>query len=146
VFQEGDFVEIPLPDGRTAIAQILVISNYFKNMVGFLVFGIKGDVDSSRDTDESAAPGLGPLYTNINAAKDYGWTTVGNRPLTEEDRLRTKVLVGGAVFIGDKWIGSVNSREAHELGLKTLLASGMPVVYKDIERAFGASSPDMPKP
>lgn len=76
MYHEGDIVEIPLPDGRIAIGWILHISQHFKNAVGFVVFGIKGQIREDAvlrgDSDvPSSMTVLGPLYTQIDALKHY---------------------------------------------------------------------------
>jgi hypothetical protein len=73
MIQEGDIVEIPLLDGRIAIGRILHLSKHFKDAVGFIVFGIKGEVRNDVVVDHStgdpkAIAVLGPLYTNLRAA------------------------------------------------------------------------------
>lgn len=58
MFQEGDFIEIPLPDGRRAHGWILLISKRFKDTVGFVVFGVAEQV---RNEDVNAKPWLDVL-------------------------------------------------------------------------------------
>lgn len=140
MFTEGDIVEIPLPDDRTAIGWILHISKHFKDAVGFVVFGIKGrecgevtfDVETGRPLCTKV---LGPLYTHIAAVKHYGWKKVAHQPLSDNHRLLTKREVGGGVYIGDEYIGSL--QELGDPNVKPMLAMGMPVVYSEIEKAFG---------
>ncbi|MCC6698922.1 MAG: hypothetical protein IT365_25085 [Candidatus Hydrogenedentes bacterium] len=140
MFQEGDIVEIPLPDGRTAIGWILHISRQFKDAVGFVVFGIKGQV--SEDVVYSSTTGnpvlmkvLGPLYTHMDAMKHYGWKTSDHQPISESKRQWTKREVGGGVYVGDEFIGSIE--DVGDPNVKPMLAMGMPVVYGEIEKAFG---------
>jgi hypothetical protein len=140
VFREGDIVEIPLPDGRTAVGWILHISQTFKDAVGFVVFGIKGEAGINLRFDKESErllsmSVLGPLYTHIDAIKHYGWTTFAHQPLSESKRILTKREVGGGVYVGDEYLGSVEELNAHDL--KPMLAMGMPVVYREIEKAFG---------
>lgn len=138
--QEGDIVEIPLPDGRTAIAWILHISQHFKDSVGFVVFGIKGQV--SEDAVYDLATGhpvsmkvLGPLYTHMDTIKHYGWKALAHQPISESRRQWTKREVNGGVYVGDKYIGSIE--EVGDANVKSMLAMGMPVIYSEIEKAFG---------
>ena len=106
MFQEGDIVEIPLPDDRMAIAWILHISKQFKGAVGFIVFGIKGQVrDDVVSEFGSVKPTsmmvLGPLYTHMDAIKHYGWKTFAQQPISESQRMLTKREVGGGVYVGE---------------------------------------------
>ena len=140
MFEEGDIVEIPLPDERTAIGWILHVSQHFKNAVGFIVFGIKGqlreDIVSELGSGEPASMKvLGPLYTHMDAIKHYGWKTIAHQPISEQKRMLTKRDVGGGVYVGDEYIGSV--QEVGDPAVKPMLAMGMPVVYAEIEKAFG---------
>jgi hypothetical protein len=143
MFQEGDIVEIPLPDGRTATGWILHISQRFKDAVGFVVFGIKGqvsdDVVFDRNTGNPLSmPVLGPLYTHIDAIKHYGWTVFTHQPISDAKRQLTRRQVGGDVYVADEYLGS--AEELGETGLKPMLAMGMPVVYGEIEKAFGKAN------
>lgn len=140
MFQEGDIVEIPLPDDRTAIGWILHISKHFKDAVGFVVFGIKGQESDKVIYDaETGKPlstrVLGPLYTHVDNMKLSGWKKFAEQPLSEKDRLLTKREVGGGVYVGDEYIGSV--QEVGDPNVRPMLAMGMPVVYSEIEKAFG---------
>jgi hypothetical protein len=142
MFKEGDIVEIPLPDGRVAIGWILHISRHFKDAVGFIVFGIKGQVREEvvfRGDSEipSSMTIMGPLYTHIDALKHYGWRAITHQPVSEANRQLTRRQVGGGVYVADDYLGA--AEELGELGLKPMLAMGMPVVYAEIERAFGRS-------
>lgn len=144
MFQEGDIVEIPLPDGRMAIGWILHISQHFKNAVGFVVFGIKGHESDIRYDPESgraaSAKVLGPLYTHINALEHYGWKSIAHQPVSESKRLLTKREVGGGVYVADKYIGSLE--EVGEPDIKPMLAMGMPVIYTEIAKAFDMAGTD----
>ena len=141
MFQEGDIVEVPLPDGRAAIAWILHISQHFKNAVGFVVFGIKGqrgdDVVYDPETGEPRSMKvLGPLYTHFDNLGLSGWKVFGHQEISEPKRQWTRrSRVGGGVYVGDDYLGS--AQELGESQLRPMLAIGMPVVYKEIEKAFG---------
>ena len=142
MFQEGDIVEIPLPDGRVATGWILHISQRTKDAVGFIVFGIKGQqaVDVVFDLDGRnpvSMKVLGPLYTHIDNLALSGWKIYAHQPISDAKRQLTKRLIGGNVYVADEYLGS--AEELGELGLKPMLAMGMPVVYAEIERAFGGS-------
>jgi len=143
MYQEGDIVEIPLPDGHIAIGWILHVSKYFKDAVGFVVFGIKGrireDVFFDGNTNiPSSMPVLGPLYTHINALEHYVWTVIAHQPVSESKRQLTRRQIGGGVYVGDEFLGS--TEELGELDLKPMLAMGMPVIYAQIENAFGENT------
>ena len=140
MFREGDIVEIPLPDGRTAIGWILYISSYFKNAVGFVVLGIKGQkgkevVYDSENGDPVSMRILGPLYTHVENLTLSGWTVIAHQPISESRRQWTRRQVGGGVYVADEYLGS--AEELGETGLKQMLSMGMPVIYKEVEKAFG---------
>jgi len=143
MFQEGDIVEIPLSRNRTAIGWILHISQTFKGAVGFVVFGIKGHMRDDVIYEfgvgrPTSAKVLGPLYTHIDALKHYGWKTFAHQALSDSKRLLTKRTVGGGVYVGDEYIGSIEEVDGSDV--KPMLAMGMPVVHEEIERAFGSDS------
>ena len=143
MYHEGDILEIPLPDGRVAIGWILHISQHFKNAVGFIVFGIKGQIRKDAvfrgDSDvPSSTKVLGPLYTHIDALKHYGWKVFAHQPVSEPKRQLTRRQVGAGVYVADVYLGS--AEELGEPGLRPMLAMGMPVVYGEIEEAFGKAT------
>jgi hypothetical protein len=140
MIQEGDMVYIPLPDGLIAVASTLHISKRTKDAIGFIVFGIKGQIREDATIDPATGvltrlPVLGPLYTSIQATEHYGWTTVEQIPMNERDWLLTKRRVGDGVYVGDEFIGTVEELGDHNL--KPMLLYGMVAVYIAIERAFG---------
>jgi hypothetical protein len=135
MFDLGDVVEVPLSDGRTAIAWIVYISNYFKDCVGFMVLGLKGQhVDLQQAATGLTLKSFGPLYTNRRVLAQSGWKKVSFVPLEEHHKMLTKRIVGGDVFIGDEWIG--NAEELGETRLPSMLAMGMSAVHHAIEEAF----------
>jgi hypothetical protein len=140
MFQEGDIVEIPLPDGRVAIGWILHFSKHFKNAVGFIVCGLKGTPRNDLVIDpETGNPSvmkvLGPLYTHIDNLKFCGWRTFAHQPISDSKRMLTRRAVGGGVYVGDDYLGSIEELAEHNL--RPMLVMGMPVVYLEIEKAFG---------
>jgi hypothetical protein len=143
MIREGDIVEIPLPDGRAAIGWILHISQHFKNAVGFCVFGIKGEIKTDLVCDLAVGRPLtmrilAPLYTHIDAITYYGWKTFAHQPISQSKLLlTTREVGGGGVYVGDEYIGSLE--EVSDPDVKPMLAMGMPVVYSEIEKAFGKS-------
>jgi hypothetical protein len=134
MFQEGDIVAIPLPNGRRAIGWIVHISSKFKDAVGFIVFGIEGQMRIEDVTANPTLNVLGPLYTNLKAAKFYGWSVIAHQDISNSRRMITKRRIGGDVYVGDDYLGSVTELDGHKL--KPMLALGMPVVYNEIEKAF----------
>jgi len=134
MFREGDIVEIPLSDGRTAIGWILHISQHFKHAVGFIVFGIKGQLRDDYMEEKRTLHVLGPLYTHIDNLKIDGWKTIQHQSISESKRMLTKREVGGGVYVGDDYLGSVEELGEHDL--RPMLFMGMPVIHKEIDKAF----------
>lgn len=134
MFEEGDFIEIPLSDGRSAIGWIVLLSNRFKDTVGFVVFGIKGQV---RNEDIRANPRLdvlGPYYTHVANLSDFGCTRVDYAPIPASQEQITMRRVGGSVYVRDDYLGSVEELGAHDLG--PMLFMGMKLIINEIEKAF----------
>jgi hypothetical protein len=93
MFHEGDIVEIPLPDGRTAIGWLIHVSTLFKNTVGFLVFGIKGQVREDIVFEENKPKSmkvLGVLYTHKDNLEICGWRVVAHQPVSQSKKLRNR--------------------------------------------------------
>jgi hypothetical protein len=109
------------------------LSTHFKNAIGFTVYGVKRQLDST-DIDSMLVNHSVVLYTNVIAAVHYGWRVLVHGEITEQDRLLTKRIVGGEVWIGDKRLREASSKEDNEL--PRMLVGGMPVVYRQIARAF----------
>ncbi|MFM8219825.1 MAG: hypothetical protein ACKOJF_13030, partial [Planctomycetaceae bacterium] len=65
----------------------------------------------------------------------YGWRAFAHQPVSDENRQLTKRQVGSGVYVADEYLGS--AEELGEPNLRPMLAMGMPVVYTEIERAFG---------
>ncbi len=141
MIREGDFIDVPLPDGRTAIGWIVLVSQVFKNTVGFIVFGIKGQIQEENLKVGGTIKVLAPFYTHIANLDDYGCKVIDHAPIPESRRNLTKRDVGGGVYIGDEYIGSVE--ELGEDNLRPMLFMGMPLIQKKIEEAFG-SVPETP--
>ena len=140
--REGDIVEIPLPDGRNAVGWIIHKSRHFKDAIGFVVFGIAGDANPDVVYDPETgqpvtAKVLGPMYTHVDAIEHYRWKITGNQEISESKRKLSMREVGGGVYIGDDYIGSVE--EVGDPNIRPMLTMGMPVVYRRIEEAFGSS-------
>jgi hypothetical protein len=136
MFREGDVVEIPLPSGRATIGWILHISQRFRDAVGFIVFGIKGHLGNANFDQRPSLDVRGPLYSHIDAIHHYGWKTIAHQPVSESKRLLTKRRVDGGVYVGDDHLGSVDGLDASNV--PPMLALGMPLVHKEIEKAFGS--------
>ena len=119
-FKCGDIVEISLPEGKKIVGKILYLSDYFRDVIG-AVFPIDG----------------GPFevqYTNLKAAKHYGWKVIENHDLTPDDLEKTRRIVGGEVFIGDKMIRSATDDDRKFL--PKMLVKGMPVILDELQQ-FG---------
>ena len=108
MIREGDVVEIPLPSGRMAVGWILHISQLFRDAVGFIVFGIKGQLGNANSDRSRSLQVRGPLYANIDAINHYGWKTIAHQPVSESRRLLTKRRIGGDVYVGDCRLGPVS--------------------------------------
>jgi hypothetical protein len=78
---------------------------------------------------------LGPLYTHIDAINHYGWRVIAHQPVSEAKRQLTRRQVGGGIYVGDEYLGS--AEELGEPNVKPMRTMGMPVVYREIEKAFG---------
>jgi hypothetical protein len=137
MIREGDFIEIPLPDGRTAIGWILLVSKEFKDTIGFIVFVIKGHVRSEDIKVGATIRALGPFYTQVANLDHYGCKIVDYAPIPDSRRNLTKRDVGGGVYVGDEYIGS--AEELGEYNLRPMLFMGMPLIQKEIEEGFSTS-------
>ena len=135
MLQEGDIIEIPLPNGKTALGWLLYTSSVFKNVVGLVIFGLVGESRRAAYEAAGALDVLGPLYTNSAALQPYGCRVVGHQAVTPDRKLLTKRLVGGGVYVGDDYIGS--PKETGDPDLHEMKVMGMPVLLERIRQAFG---------
>lgn len=141
MLKEGDIVEIPLRDGRTAYGWILHVSRYFSGTMGFVVLKVcrdskPGDLKTlCMNLKEVPPPGL--LYTGTKAAKYYKWQAISSCAVKDDDMLLTKRLVGGDVYVGDIRVGAASALELATL--KPMMVSGMIAFYTKIESIYPVS-------
>ncbi len=142
MFKEGDIVEIPLRDGRTAFGWILHVSQYFKWAMGFIVLEVCNDSTKPSDlealcTNLEKLPPSGLLYTASQAATYYRWHVVSSCAISDAAVRLTKRLIGGDVYVGDTRVGQASALD--EATLKPMVVSGMIALYAKIEMIYPAS-------
>jgi ribosomal protein L21E len=116
-FNVGDIVEVKLADGSKIQGHVLYISEYFQDVIG-TVFPINGGAFEVQ-------------YTNVKAAKHYGWKIIGHREITKNDLEKTKRIVGGEVYVGDQMTRSAT--EDDWKSLPRMLVKGMPIILDDLQ-------------
>ena len=132
-FKEGDLVKIPFPDGRAVLAKVLYVGKRFENVICISVWQWIEPTATLRnlEVDPIKCP---PFYTNILAAKDCGWTVIGNRGLTEAEEMATLRIVGDNVYLKDECLRTATIRDNEQL--HEMLGIGMPTVFKWSERVL----------
>lgn len=116
-FQVGDIVEVEFDDGSRIQGHVLLISKHFKDVIG-AVFPVDGGTFDVQ-------------YTNVKAAKHYGWKIVGHRELTKDDIDKTKRIVAGDVFVGDQVMRVATDQDWNSL--PRMLVKGMPIVFDELK-------------
>jgi hypothetical protein len=104
--KEGDVFHIPLESGASAICRVLYKSQYFKKVILIAVYGL---VDAEAEAaDQITAPIKGLFYcSSVNIEKGE-WHVFHNVPVNAEERLHSKRIVGGSVWIEDQCIGDAS--------------------------------------
>lgn len=125
--KEGDIVNIPHPNGKCFVGWVVYVSDYFKDLIGVLVYG---EAPLPLTVVGSETPQFAPIYTSSKAARQYGWQIIGQRNVTSLDLKLTERVVAGEVFIGDRRMRSAT--QADRDGLPEMMAMGMPVVYDQL--------------
>lgn len=142
MIRQGDILQIPLPDGRLAHGWVVLVSQYFKDTVGFVVFGVDGkllDVDIMLTRKTRV---LGTYYTHSENFDAYNCKIVDRAIVsTAEFAMLTTRICAGGVWIGDEYIRPASRNDYTHL--KEMTWIGMPNVFKLVEDAFPTPSKDI---
>lgn len=119
-FQEGDFFEIPLPDGRVALGWLLQVFRQSKDLASFVVLGIQGEIHAdeifSQDFERSwPTTILGPLSTSIDALAQHHCLALTHHPVPA-------------------------AKQQSEMVIDPISVLEMSAIHRKIEQAFGKAS------
>src|SRR5688500_16647902 len=125
-YRAGDVLSFPASGRKVLFAWIIYVSEYFKDLVGLLVYN-----EDVRVNDlANAKPLAGPFYTNAKALRHYGWEVIGNNPVELQHIELTRRLVGGAVLIGDQRVGQPTPQEIEHL--TEMSVEGVPSIIAQV--------------
>jgi hypothetical protein len=141
MIRQGDIVEIPLPDGRSALGWIVLVSQRFKDCVGFVILGVDGRFLSSEIQLNGHICMLGPYYTHIMNLNDLKCRILDHVPPSDRQKeVITTRLVGGGIYVGDEFTRPAESRELGRL--RKMLTLGMSSIVGEVNQVFPVSQED----
>lgn len=117
----GDVVLIPAAGGF-AVAKVLYLSHYYKNVV---LLGIAKH--KVQDLNFTSAPRDfdARLYTSQVPIQEGRWSVVGNLPLTQKEVGMAKRIVAGDVWLEDQNLGPPSEQEMSSLPKMLVLGASV---------------------
>lgn len=102
--REGDLYAVPLADGQIVLCRVLYKSKRFKHVA---LVGCYGKIIEKIPHNEQIKSGLlsMPLYTTVQPRQIPSWIFLENHRILEQERLMSRRLVGGEVWLGDEHLG-----------------------------------------
>ncbi len=109
----GTIVLIPY-ESTFAIAKVLYVSKYFKNVALFKVFS-KRITDANEYTFRlSDVDDYELIYAGVDLIKKKKWEIINREPLSDFELLESKRIVAGDIWVEDKCLGSASDKELKE--------------------------------
>jgi hypothetical protein len=105
----GDVIAIPVA-GQFGLAKVIYCSEYFKDVVLIRLFKVTYpslDVEVVPDFNSDADL----YYTGADPVRKGLWKKVGFQAVSEAEKLMSKRIVGGDVWVADKHIGPASEQE-----------------------------------
>ena len=127
ILKPGDVILIPATD-HFGLAKVIYCSEYFKDVVLIRLFKVvysDANIEALPNADSEADL----YYTSADPVRKGLWKKVGTQPVSEAERLMSKRIVGGDVWVEDEHIGRASE---HDLAtLPSMRSFG----YRLIEKA-----------
>ena len=126
----GDVILIPAAH-HFGLAKVIYCSEYFKDVVLIRLFKTAYS-DSNIEVLPSAGAEADLYYTSADPVRKGLWKKVGVQPVSEAERLMSKRIVGGDVWLEDKHIGQASE---HDLAtLPSMRSFGYRLIEKAVSR------------
>jgi hypothetical protein len=126
----GDVILIPAAD-HFGLAKVIYCSEYFKDVVLIRLFKVvysSANIEALPNADAEADL----YYTSADPVRKGLWKKVGVQTVSEAERMMSKRIVGGDVWIEDKHIGSASE---HDLAtLPSMRNFGYRLIEKAVSR------------
>jgi Immunity protein 26 len=111
----GDIILIPINGEQCAVAKIIYLSKYFKDLILLSVYPLfVKTLTKSMELPPSINNEL-LIYTGNQKIKKDEWIKIQNVPVNEEEKKLSKRIVGGEVWIEDECIGTATEEDRETL-------------------------------
>lgn len=129
----GDLIAIPSA-GRFGVAKVLFCSQYFSQVILIGLFRSTFEELNSIDAALLTEP-MDLYYTGSDPIAAGKWPVVGYRELQANEKLLSKRIVAGDVWVEDRHIGAASEQDL--AALPKMLTYGARLIEKAIQR-FGS--------
>lgn len=109
----GSIYAIP-GGGKYAFAKVIYLSNYFKNLMLIRFFEKSFSAAEMPVEPLDSLPNHG-IYTGTDSIKKGAWIYICTMNVTDTERVMSRRLVGGDVWVGDEHLGSDSAEETSSL-------------------------------
>lgn len=131
----GDLIAIP-SGAYVGLAKVIYVSHYFRQVVLIKLYRAAFQVQESHSPCAEAAADL--YYTSSSPIFTDRWKVTGYEPISECERLMSRRIVSGDIWVGDECLG-----QATEHDLKTLpkmLVYGFKLIEKAVTKVAEVKS------
>ncbi len=132
---EGDLLAVPLDRDHFALAKVIFVSSYFKDLIALRLF--KQVLTAPRLPSAWNSDMVGPILYTSSKGLSRGWTVVGNHQVTDVEGLMTKRIVGGGIWVKDEELGPVSDEDRKVL--PKMLALGLPLAERRMRELLPAT-------
>ena len=108
---EGDLISIQRGN-RTFTCKVLYSSEIFRDVILLAVFRAEGAERGTKLADRE--PDL-LIYTSAKCLGREGWEKIGFEPVLDSERQRSRRIVGGEIWLGDREIGPASGADSKKL-------------------------------
>jgi hypothetical protein len=120
--KSGDIILIPVDGDLCAVAKIVYLSKYFKNVVLLNAYPLVASFSERIIKLPADSPNELLVYAGNQKIKTEEWKKLDNIPVTDKEREMSKRIVGGEVWIEDDCIRTATEEDNETL--KRMLVSG----------------------
>ena len=124
--KSGDIILIPVDEDRCAVAKIIYLSKYFKDVILLRTYPLVvsfsvGTIELPKNLVKELL-----IYTGNQKIKMEKWKKIDNIPVTEPETKMSKRIVGGDVWIEDECMRTATDQDCKNL--ERMLVSGARLV------------------
>jgi Immunity protein 26 len=107
----GDVFLIPLSESESALCRVVYVSSYFKKV---MLITVHGRCRSTQANPAQALSGtVASFYCSTQSMATGHWPLVGSSRLQPEDKLLSRRIVGGDVWLADQHLGPASEEDSN---------------------------------